>query len=170
MSQGNNIKVLARFRPQNSREIQEGGVEIVEITDHTAVHIKSDEFKGTFAFDRCFGKATTQAEFFEYAVRPTLDDVFNGYNGTVFCYGQTGSGKTFTMMGGDIEDEELKGVIPRIVEGIFTRILESPPTFEYMVEVSYMEIYMERIRDLLETKPGQSTNLQIHESKTQGVY
>ena len=54
------------------------------------------------------------------------------------------------MMGSDIEDDNLKGVIPRIVEGIFNRILESPPTFEYMVEVSYMEIYMERIRDLLE--------------------
>ncbi|KAJ1921509.1 hypothetical protein H4219_000546 [Mycoemilia scoparia] len=170
MSQGNNIKVLARFRPQNAREIKEGGEEIVEITDNTTVNLKFEDIKGAFTFDYSFGKETSQREFFEFAIKPTLDDVFNGYNGTVFAYGQTGSGKTFTMMGGDIEDENLKGVIPRIVEGIFTHIMDSPPTFEYMVEVSYMEIYMERIRDLLEQKPGQSTNLQVHENKNQGVY
>ncbi|KAJ2507407.1 hypothetical protein IWW47_001123 [Coemansia sp. RSA 2052] len=94
-------------------------------------------------------------------------DIFNGYNGTVFCYGQTGSGKTFTMMGADIDNDDLKGIIPRIVEGIFAKIIESPPTLEYMVKSSYMEIYMERIRDLL--NPDEA-NLPVHEDKANGVY
>ncbi|KAJ2700999.1 hypothetical protein H4218_001668 [Coemansia sp. IMI 209128] len=94
-------------------------------------------------------------------------DIFNGYNGTVFCYGQTGSGKTFTMMGADIDNDDLKGIIPRIVEGIFAKIIESPPTLEYMVKSSYMEIYMERIRDLLNPDEG---NLPVHEDKANGVY
>lgn len=76
-------------------------------------------------------------------------DVINGYNGTVFAYGQTGSGKTFTMMGADIDSEDLKGIIPRITEQIFTSIVESDAHLEYLVKVSYMEIYLERIRDLL---------------------
>ncbi|KAJ2843391.1 hypothetical protein J3B02_005282, partial [Coemansia erecta] len=79
----------------------------------------------------------------------------------------TGSGKTFTMMGADIDNDDLKGIIPRIVEGIFAKIIESPPTLEYMVKTSYMEIYMERIRDLL--SPTES-NLPVHEDKTNGVY
>lgn len=93
-------------------------------------------------------------------------DVMDGYNGTVFAYGQTGSGKTFTMMvrfvhafiglcaerrtqGADIDNDNLRGIIPRITEQIFSSILESDPHLEYLVKVSYMEIYLERIRDLL---------------------
>ncbi|KAJ2780722.1 hypothetical protein H4R18_003309 [Coemansia javaensis] len=122
---------------------------------------------GSFTFDRVFGPETTQAEIYSYAIRDTIEDIFNGYNGTVFCYGQTGSGKTFTMMGADIDSEELKGIIPRIVEGMFAKIIESPPTVEYMVKASYMEIYMERIRDLL--NPDEA-NLPVHEDKANGVY
>jgi kinesin family member 5 len=90
----------------------------------------------------------------------------DGYNGTIFAYGQTGSGKTFTMMvrnrvfvieldcitasqGADIDSPELKGLIPRITEQIFQSIVESDAHLEYLVKVSYMEIYLERIRDLL---------------------
>ncbi|EIE88029.1 kinesin heavy chain [Rhizopus delemar RA 99-880] len=76
-------------------------------------------------------------------------NVTAGYNGTVFAYGQTGSGKTFTMMGADIDDENTKGIIPRIVEQIFTSIMAAPSNLEFTVKVSYMEIYMEKVRDLL---------------------
>jgi len=83
-----------------------------------------------------------------------------GYNGTIFAYGQTGTGKTYTMMvirselpilidQGDLENDSYKGLIPRIIENIFTTIMKSPASIEFMVKVSYMEIYMEKIRDLL---------------------
>lgn len=108
-----------------------------------------------------------QHQIFDYSIKPTVDDILNGYNGTVFAYGQTGAGKSYTMMGTSIEDDKGKGITPRIVEQIFTSILSSPPTIEYTVRVSYMEIYMERIRDLL---APQNDNLPVHEEKNRGVY
>jgi kinesin family protein 5 len=111
--------------------------------------------------------ASRQNDVFDYSIRPTVDDILNGYNGTVFAYGQTGAGKSYTMMGTGIEDEVGKGIIPRIVEQIFTNILSSASDIEYTVRVSYMEIYMERIRDLL---MPQNDNLPIHEEKNRGVY
>jgi kinesin family protein 5 len=108
-----------------------------------------------------------QKDVFDFSIRSTVDDILNGYNGTVFAYGQTGAGKSYTMMGSDIENDEGRGVIPRIVEQIFTSILGSPGTIEYTVRVSYMEIYMERIRDLL---APHNDNLPVHEEKNRGVY
>lgn len=111
--------------------------------------------------------ASKQSDIFDFSIRPTVDDILNGYNGTVFAYGQTGAGKSYTMMGTDMEDEQGRGVIPRIVEQIFASIVASPSNIEYTVRVSYMEIYMERIRDLL---VPQNDNLPIHEEKNRGVY
>lgn len=128
---------------------------------------QSQEATGSFTFDRVFPMNSRQADIFDFSIRPTVDDILNGYNGTVFAYGQTGAGKSYTMMGTDMEDEEGRGVIPRIVEQIFASIQASPNTMEYMVKVSYMEIYMERIRDLLYP---QNDNLPIHEEKNKGVY
>lgn len=108
-----------------------------------------------------------QSDVFEFSIKHTVDDILNGYNGTVFAYGQTGAGKTYTMMGGDIDNDVSKGIIPRIVEQIFASILISPGNIEYTVRVSYMEIYMERIRDLL--NPA-NDNLPVHEEKNRGVY
>ena len=96
-----------------------------------------------------------------------MDDILQGYNGTVFAYGQTGAGKSYTMMGSDIEDNESRGIIPRIVKQMFDSIRASPSNIEYTVGVSYMEIYMERIRDLL---MPHNDNLQVHEEKNKGVY
>ncbi|CAO3685378.1 unnamed protein product [Umbelopsis ramanniana] len=110
---------------------------------------------------------TKQKDVFDYSIRSIVDDVVAGYNGTVFAYGQTGSGKTFTMMGADIDDENTKGIIPRIIEQIFQSIMISPANMEFTVKVSYMEIYMEKVRDLL--NPSQD-NLPIHEDKSKGVY
>ena len=108
-----------------------------------------------------------QSDIFNFSIKPTVDDILNGYNGTVFAYGQTGSGKSYTMMGTSIDDEEGRGVTPRIVEQIFASILSSQANIEYTVRVSYMEIYMERIRDLL---APQNDNLPVHEEKNRGVY
>jgi kinesin family protein 5 len=111
--------------------------------------------------------ASRQVDVFDFSIRNTVDDILNGYNGTVFAYGQTGAGKSYTMMGSNIDDEEGKGIIPRIVEQIFASMLASPSSIEYTVRVSYMEIYMERIRDLL--MPN-NDNLPVHEEKSRGVY
>ncbi|CEP12182.1 hypothetical protein [Parasitella parasitica] len=164
---GNNIKVVCRFRPQNSLENREGGVPIISIDDEgTNVQLKG-ETTSNFAFDKVFGMNTPQKDVFEYSIKSIVDDVTAGYNGTVFAYGQTGSGKTFTMMGADIEDEKTKGIIPRIIEQIFTSINDAPSNIEFTVKVSYMEIYMEKVRDLFNPS---ADNLAIHEDKTRGVY
>ncbi|KAG1042280.1 hypothetical protein G6F46_011650 [Rhizopus delemar] len=164
----NNIKVVCRFRPQNALEIREGGVPIIDIDEEgTQIALKGKDFQGSFSFDKVFGMKTPQKDVFEYSIKTIVDDVTAGYNGTVFAYGQTGSGKTFTMMGADIDDENTKGIIPRIVEQIFTSIMAAPSNLEFTVKVSYMEIYMEKVRDLL--NPSQD-NLPIHEDKTHGVY
>ncbi|KAI9305139.1 kinesin heavy chain [Cunninghamella echinulata] len=165
---GNNIKVVCRFRPQNSLEIREGGQPVIEIDDEgTQVNLKGKDCQGNFAFDKVFGMNTPQKDVFDYSIKTIVDDVTAGYNGTVFAYGQTGSGKTFTMMGADIDNEETKGIIPRIVGQIFDSIMAAPSNLEFTVKVSYMEIYMEKVRDLL--NPSHD-NLPIHEDKSKGVY
>ena len=105
-----------------------------------------------FAFDRVFGKECTQVEVFEEVAIPTLNGVFEGYNGTIFAYGQTGSGKSFTMEGAGLDNEELKGLIPRMFQFIFNKIGEQPPEIEFTIKCSYIEIYMEKIQDLLDAK------------------
>ncbi|UZJ54529.1 hypothetical protein CBS101457_003849 [Exobasidium rhododendri] len=168
-----NVKVVSRFRPPNSLELREGGDIVVdfegspESDSYTTVKVKGAAEGGGFTFDKVFGMDTRQQDVFEFGIKETVDDVLNGYNGTIFAYGQTGSGKTYTMMGSDIDDDSQKGIIPRITEQIFDSILSSPPNLEYLVKVSYLEIYMERIRDLL---APQNDNLQIHEEKNKGVY
>ncbi|KAF9075279.1 kinesin heavy chain [Rhodocollybia butyracea] len=169
----NNIKVVCRFRPPNSIEQREGGENVVAFNDDsTTVQLRSLQSstgpdRDGFTFDRVFPMGTKQQEVFDYGVKDIVKDVLDGYNGTVFAYGQTGSGKTFTMMGADIDSEELKGIIPRITEQIFQSIVESDAHLEYLVKVSYMEIYLEKIRDLL---APQNDNLQVHEEKSKGVY
>jgi kinesin family protein 5 len=163
----NSIKVVARFRPQNKIEVASGGEPIVDFKSEDTCSINSKEAAGAFTFDRVFDMSSRQVDVFDYSIRPTVDDILNGYNGTVFAYGQTGAGKSYTMMGSDIDDDAGKGVIPRIIEQIFASILASPGNIEYTVRVSYMEIYMERIRDLL---MPQNDNLAVHEEKNRGVY
>ncbi|OQE18206.1 hypothetical protein PENSTE_c018G08475 [Penicillium steckii] len=163
----NTIKVVARFRPQNKVELGSGGQPIVAFEGEESCKITSQEGSGDFTFDRVFPMDSAQADIFDFSIRPTVDDILNGYNGTVFAYGQTGAGKSYTMMGSDIDDDMGKGIIPRIVEQIFASILTSPSNIEYTVRVSYMEIYMERIRDLLMPT---NDNLPVHEEKNRGVY
>lgn len=163
----NTIKVVARFRPQNKVEIASGGEPIVGFDSDDTCRLDSKEAQGAFTFDRVFGMDSRQVDVFDYSIRSTVDDILNGYNGTVLAYGQTGAGKSFTMMGSAIDDVEYKGIIPRITEQIFASIEQSPVNIEWTVRVSYMEIYMERIKDLL--KPA-NDNLPIHEEKNRGVY
>ncbi|KAG6818099.1 hypothetical protein H0H87_000003 [Tephrocybe sp. NHM501043] len=180
MASSTNIKVVCRFRPPNAIEAREGGEICVSFADNLqTVQLRSAALgsgpeRDGFTFDRVFPMGTQQNEVFDYGVKDIVKgipdnaaDVLDGYNGTVFAYGQTGSGKTFTMMGADIDSDDLKGIIPRITEQIFQSIVESDAHLEYLVKVSYMEIYLERIRDLL---APQNDNLQVHEEKSKGVY
>lgn len=167
-----NIKVIARFRPLNSDELTVGEASaepIVGFLSEESCSIESRDFSGSFTFDRVFDMESQQEDVFNYSFKQTVDDLMKGYNGTVFAYGQTGSGKSYTMMGpnNNIDDPVLRGMIPRIVDSIFQMILDSSADIEYTVKVSYMEIYMERIRDLLNPT---NVNLHIHEDKARGVY
>ncbi len=149
--------------------MEANSTQVVEFVSEDTCRIatQDQDFTGTFTFDRVFGIDSQQSDVFDYTIKETVGDLLKGYNGTVFAYGQTGSGKSYTMMGPDIDDRNSRGIIPRIINQIFDSIRDSPENMEYIVAVSYMEIYMERIRDLL--KPEKS-NLPIHEDKDHGVY
>jgi len=95
-----------------------------------------------------------------------VKDVLDGYNGTIFAYGQTSSGKTHTMEG-VLGDPDMQGIIPRIVQDIFNHIYQMDENLEFHIKVSYFEIYMDKIRDLLDVS---KTNLSVHEDKNRVPY
>ncbi|KAI9216304.1 P-loop containing nucleoside triphosphate hydrolase protein [Blastocladiella britannica] len=102
-------------------------------------------------------------ELYSASVRELVYSAMEGYNGTVFAYGQTSSGKTFTMMG----TPDAHGVIPQAVQDVFNYIKQSEGRREFLLRVSYLEIYNETIRDLLSPE---TRDLRIHEDKRRGVY
>ena len=110
----------------------------------------------------------SQEEVFLESVYPLIDDVLNGYNATVFAYGQTGTGKTHTMEG-NIHQEGAEGIIPRSVAALFAGVEEAEETIEFTFKVSYVEIYMEKIRDLLDPNRLKN-NLTVREDKSLGIY
>eukprot|EP00347_Sterkiella_histriomuscorum_P003556 403363838 len=130
---------------------------------------KVSDMAGThkFSFDRVFGPNVRQSDLFTEVAMPVVDGLLNGFNGTVFCYGQTGSGKTFTMEGADLYDENLKGLLPRMFVYLFQQIDKADEAIEFNIKCSYMEIYMEKIQDLLDPKKN---NLQVKEDKGKGIY
>ena len=91
-----------------------------------------------------------------------------GYNGTIFAYGQTGAGKTFTMMGLDIFDEELQGIVPRAVAAIFEKVNYCELSTEFTLRCSMLEIYKESLKDLLD--PDGLFDLKIKESPHRGIF
>ncbi|CAO2604048.1 Kinesin-like protein KIF3C [Lemmus lemmus] len=124
------------------------------------------ELPKTFTFDAVYDASSKQADLYDETVRPLIDSVLQGFNGTVFAYGQTGTGKTYTMQGTWVEPE-LRGVIPNAFEHIFTHISRSQNQ-QYLVRASYLEIYQEEIRDLLSKEPGK--RLELKENPETGVY
>lgn len=146
-----NVRVIARFRPINEREKLEGEKKGAKVSAHlsyddTHVHIGNNDSNQTksFAFDRVFwNPKTSQKEVYHIAAKETVQDVLNGFNGTIFAYGQTGTGKSFTMFGPNYE-EEMKGIIPRSCRDIFDFIDSSAPEgVNYIVKCSFLEIYNE---------------------------
>ena len=164
-----NVKVVARVRPQNELEVKRGGTECVHIVGDAEVHVLEDDSTFKYTFDRVFGSASTQQETFEYVAKPVVADVLEGYNATIFAYGQTSSGKTYTMEGPSITDPELRGIIPRTVGALFEGVAHADANIEFTVKVSFIEIYMERIRDLLD-QFRTKTNLSVREDPRLGIY
>ncbi|EGG24817.1 kinesin-1 [Cavenderia fasciculata] len=167
-----NIKVMARFRPLNSKEKADTSSPcIAQFPEETQLVVNGTgphrDQSIPFTFDRVFPPETTQEDIFQQ-LQSTIDDILNGYNGTILCYGQTSSGKTFTMFGpDDREDVENQGIVPRASVHIFNRIAEDPSGSEFTIKCSFVEIYMEIIKDLLNPK---NKNLKIRESKTNGIW
>nr|XP_053654695.1 kinesin heavy chain-like [Cherax quadricarinatus] len=154
------IKVVARFRPLNDSEERAGSKFIV-----TFPHNKDDQLVNiggkVYQFDNILKPNVTQEKVYNTAARDIVKDVLNGYNGTIFAYGQTSSGKTHTMEG-VIGDPNLQGIIPRIIQDIFNHIYNMEENLEFHIKVSYFEIYMDKIRDLLDVS---KVNLAVHEDK-----
>ncbi|KAL6720780.1 hypothetical protein ACLMJK_002705 [Lecanora helva] len=183
---GGNIKVVVRVRPFNGRELDRKAKCVVQMKDAQTTLIpppdaeerlrkggKSADGQKTFAFDKSYWSFDRgdkhfagQDNLFNDLGAPLLDNAFKGYNNCIFAYGQTGSGKSYSMMGYGEE----AGVIPRICQNMFERITEfqKDKTLTYTVEVSYLEIYNERVRDLL--NPATKGNLKVREHPSTGPY
>ena len=183
MAPTGNIKVVVRVRPFNTRELDRNAKCVVQMKGaQTVLTPPADSARGakgaehghkTFAFDKSYwsfdrGDAhfAGQDHVFGDLGTPLLDNAFQGYNNCIFAYGQTGSGKSYSMMGYGEE----AGVIPKVCENMFNRIeeIQRDKNLTCTVEVSYLEIYNERVRDLL--NPSTKGNLKVREHPSTGPY
>lgn len=153
------IKVVCRFRPLNDAEEKAGSKFIAKFPPGTEECLSITG--KLYVFDKIFKPNATQDKVYNEAAKAIVKDVLMGYNGTIFAYGQTSSGKTHTMEG-VLGDNVHQGIIPRIVNDIFNHIYSMDENIEFHIKVSYFEIYMDKIRDLLDVS---KTNLSVHEDK-----
>uniref|UniRef100_A0A8C4EFE1 Kinesin-like protein n=1 Tax=Dicentrarchus labrax TaxID=13489 RepID=A0A8C4EFE1_DICLA len=156
------VRVMCRFRPLNEAEINRGDKYIPKFKDDDTVVITNKPY----AFDRVLPPNTSQEQVYDQCAKQIVKDVLGGYNGTIFAYGQTSSGKTHTMEG-KLHDPQLMGIIPRISHDIFDHIYSMDENLEFHIKVSYFEIYLDKIRDLLDVS---KTNLAVHEDKNRVPY
>jgi len=175
------IRVVCRFRPVNQQETENNGKICVEFQpDMKTVSLTPNDAgatASTFQFDRVFDLNSTQQEVYDDVGPNIVDSILDGYNAAIIAYGQTGSGKTYTMQGPGFDQSTGKwnknqasdnaGLVPRIVESIFDKISKADPNVEYIVVSSFVEIYLERIRDLITVD---KCNLQIMEDRTKGLW
>ncbi|GFP85921.1 kinesin-related protein 11 [Phtheirospermum japonicum] len=157
---GDSISVTIRFRPLSEREYQRGDEVAWYADDDKTVRNEYNPMTA-YAFDKVFGPNTDTPEVYEVAARPVVKAAMEGINGTVFAYGVTSSGKTHTMHG----DQISPGIIPLAIKDVFS-IIQDTPGREFLLRVSYLEIYNEVINDLLDPT-GQ--NLRVRED-AQGTY
>uniref|UniRef100_U3K0K8 Centromere-associated protein E n=1 Tax=Ficedula albicollis TaxID=59894 RepID=U3K0K8_FICAL len=137
------VTVCVRVRPLIARENASG--------DKVTLHWRSEnntvsDVNGTkiFSYDHVFHSSDNTQQLYDGVAVPIIQSAVQGYNGTIFAYGQTASGKTYTMMG----NEDSMGIIPKAIQHVFKIICEIPDR-EFLLRVSYMEIYNETITDLL---------------------
>lgn len=186
-----NLTVAVRIRPMNAKELAcVGATDIVRVRDSELI-IRSQpnvssgmSMDHIFQYDHVFWSCdecnpiyTTQEDVFMTIGKPLLNSAFRGYNACLFAYGQTGSGKSFSMMGKnmceiiDIDSEQYSGITPRFCRDLFERVETLDRGWIATVEVSYFEIYNEKIHDLLAS--GMSNNrtpLKVREHPVWGPY
>ncbi|XP_017287903.1 kinesin-like protein KIF13B isoform X2 [Kryptolebias marmoratus] len=178
-----NVKVAVRVRPMNRREKELKTKCVVEMEGNQTIlypaisHLNKGDPRNqpkAFAYDHCFwsmdesqkDKFAGQDVVFQCLGESLLNNAFMGYNACIFAYGQTGSGKSYTMMG----SAEQPGLIPRLCSSLFNRTVQEAREAEtFTVEVSYMEIYNEKVRDLLDPK-GSRQALRVREHNVLGPY
>ncbi|XP_047669902.1 kinesin-like protein KIF1A isoform X15 [Tachysurus fulvidraco] len=175
---GASVKVAVRVRPFNSREMSKDSKCIIQMSGNTTTIINPKVPKETksFNFDYSYWSHTSPEDINYASQQQVYRDIgeemllhaFEGYNVCIFAYGQTGAGKSYTMMGR--QEEGQQGIIPLLCEDLFTKINDSNTdnSMSYSVEVSYMEIYCERVRDLL--NPKNKGNLRVREHPLLGPY
>ncbi|XP_056342877.1 kinesin-like protein KIF13B isoform X3 [Oenanthe melanoleuca] len=178
------VKVAVRVRPMNRRELDLHTKCVVDVDANKVIlhPVNTNLSKGdasrthpkVFAYDHCFwsmdesakDKYAGQDVVFKCLGENILQNAFEGYNACIFAYGQTGSGKSYTMMG----TADQPGLIPRLCSGLFERAQkEENEEQSFKVEVSYMEIYNEKVRDLLDPK-GSRQSLKVREHSVYGPY
>ncbi len=151
----------------NDLERTSGNEQICDYTSPTSLTFHSSREKNVyrFNFDRIFPPSSTQNDIYDFGVKGIIDSVLDGYNGTVLAYGQTSSGKTYTMQG-EMDEERKQGIIPRMISHVFKHIYKNEDT-DFMIKVSMIEIYQEKIRDLFDVS---RVNLNIREDSIKGIY
>ncbi|KAM6960271.1 kinesin-like protein KIF1C [Tautogolabrus adspersus] len=175
---GASVKVAVRVRPFNSRETGRNAKCVIQMQGNTTCISNPKQPKDgakNFTFDYSYWSHTTaddpsfacQKQVYKDIGEEMLLHSFEGYNVCIFAYGQTGAGKSYTMMGKQEPGQE--GIIPQLCEDLFQRTGENiDPDLTYSVEVSYMEIYCERVRDLL--NPKSQGTLRVREHPILGPY
>ncbi|KAL0236603.1 hypothetical protein PCE1_000001 [Barthelona sp. PCE] len=165
MSKNTSVEVVVRVRPLSDREKRNGKL-ICSIDDQKKRLTVTDTPQGQrqYSFDSVLGPETTNNEAYENVCENVVKSALNGINSTIFAYGQTSSGKTYTMYGPD--DGSMTGVIPRAVDTIFSLIDSKPINFKYKIKCFFIEIYNEKMIDLL----NQRNSPIIRQHLERGVY
>ncbi|XP_066527414.1 kinesin-like protein KIF1B isoform X4 [Hoplias malabaricus] len=175
---GASVKVAVRVRPFNSRETSKESKCIIQMQGNSTTILNPKAPKEppkSFSFDYSYwshtspddSKFASQSQVYNDIGKEMLQHAFEGYNVCIFAYGQTGAGKSYTMMGKQEEGQE--GIIPQLCEELFDKINDNnDDEISYSVEVAYMEIYCERVRDLL--NPKNKGNLRVREHPLLGPY
>ncbi|KAM4016105.1 kinesin-like protein KIF1B isoform 10-T16 [Anomaloglossus baeobatrachus] len=175
---GASVKVAVRVRPFNNRELGKESKCIIQMQGNSTSILNPKNPKEpakSFSFDYSYWSHTSpddpsfasQSRVYNDIGKEMLEHAFEGYNVCIFAYGQTGAGKSYTMMGK--QEETQAGIIPQLCEELFEKInCNNNDEVSFSVEVSYMEIYCERVRDLL--NPKNKGNLRVREHPLLGPY
>ncbi|XP_055580863.1 kinesin-like protein KIF14 [Falco cherrug] len=172
------VIVAVRVRPFSNREKNENPLPVISmggsettVRNPATNQVYSFSYDFSFwSFDKCHPNFASQAMIYKTLAVPLLERAFEGYNTCLFAYGQTGSGKSYTMMGFD----EDRGIIPRLCEDLFTQIAQmDKQQILYRLEMSFFEVYNEKIHDLLvfKAESGQKKQpLRVREHPVLGPY